>query len=334
MSHEILGDRFLGKRAGWHQLGKVIEADLTAGEAYVEHIGRYDVTLEPIVAGESRLVVFPDRRAIVRHPIPEDDQFRCFGMVTDQYGLVTPDQAVGLWDRKVTLSVETMFVIRQGECLVISAKLPTFDVNGDEIEDYLQFHNWMDGSHMAQMVRAPIRVVCRNTMRMSEDAATETYRARHTRDILTELETWLEGFVVRAVHKQAALKEACELLANTRATQTRVEPVLQAAYPDPIEPSRDAPEDVVKLRMEEYEHDIEIVDERRATVLDLFGGEGRGADSRAADGTMWGIYQAVAECENFRRGGSDRQAAESVLVGSRGDTIARTFDKCQEVSRS
>lgn len=335
MSHEILGNRFYGDRTpAWHGLGYVSEVPMTAGEAYVNHIGRYDVSLQPIVAGESGLVVFEDKLAIVRHPIPEDEQYRCFGIVSNQYGLVTPDAAVALWDRQVKLPVETMAVVRGGQCLLITAKLPAYDVAGDEIQDYLGFHNWMDGSHMASMIRSGVRQVCMNTMRLAESLATETYRARHEKDVLATLEAWLEGFAERAIAKQAAIKEACELLTRTRVTEENAVPVLGAAYPDVQQPVNDVPNEVWLQRLEKYEADVSIVDERRATVVDLFLGEGRGSATPAADGTMWGLYQAVVECENFRRGGSDRTAQESVLVGTRGDTIARAFDAALDLSKN
>jgi hypothetical protein len=335
MSHEILGERFYGHReAGWHHLGHVSSVPQRAGEVYINHIQRYEITLEPIMAGDSGLILFPDRRAIVRHPMPEDDRFRCFEIVSDQYGLVTPDQAVALWDRVIDLPVETMAVVRDGKCLLITAQLPTFDVKGDEVKDYIGFHNWMDGSHQATMLRSPVRQVCMNTMRLAESLATETYRARHTPDILARLEEWLTGFVDRAIAKQQVVKEACELLAVTQATQTRVLPVLSAAYPEPLLPSQDVPTEVYQIKLEEWERERTIREERRATVLDLFMGQGMGSDTDAFKGTMWGIYQSVVELENYRRGGSDRQAAESVLVGERGDAITRSFDKALEVCRN
>lgn len=327
MSHEILGERFFGHRtAAWHGLGYVTEADMTAGEAYVNHIGRYDVTLEPIVAGTSGLVVFEDRLAIVRHPIEEDPEYRNFGIVSDQYGLVTPDQAVGIWDRCIKLPVETMAVVRDGKCLLITAELPSYDVKGDEIKDYIAFHNWMDGSHMQTMLRSGVRQVCMNTMRLAESLATETYRARHGRDVHQLLENWLMGFVERAIAKQAAVKEACELLASTRADDVNAQQIVTAAYPDARMPSKDVPSEVYEIKWAEYEADVKIVDERRATALDLFLGDGRGSESIAADGTVWGVYQGVVECENYRRGGNDRSAQESVLIGTRGDAITRAFD--------
>jgi hypothetical protein len=48
-------------------------------------------------------------------------------------------------------------------------------------------------------------------------------------------------------------------------------------------------------------------------------------DDVATRGTLWGLYNAVAELENFREGDTLQQAAASVMFGRRGSAIQRAF---------
>ena len=49
-------------------------------------------------------------------------------------------------------------------------------------------------------------------------------------------------------------------------------------------------------------------------------------DSEACKGTVWGLYNAVVECEDYRRGGSEKSRATSAVIGDRAVTKQRAFD--------
>lgn len=91
-------------------------------------------------------------------------------------------------------------------------------------------------------------------------------------------------------------------------------------------PRRDAPDDVVQLRLEGWERHQLRIRRRREMALSLFEGDGTGMDTPAAKGTLWGLYNAVTETENYRKGfaagGVEAEAArvgEDLLFGWRGD---------------
>jgi hypothetical protein len=86
-------------------------------------------------------------------------------------------------------------------------------------------------------------------------------------------------------------------------------------------------------RWKRYELDLNLVRQRRAAALGLFAGAGTGMDSQASRGTMWGLYNAIVELENFREGGSDEQAATEVLIGDRAAVMQRAFSRALELSR-
>jgi len=63
--------------------------------------------------------------------------------------------------------------------------------------------------------------------------------------------------------------------------------------------------------------------EHRDTAYSLFAGAGRGSLSAAAAGTAWGVYNAVAEYEQYVK---RFRKAESVMFGAGKDRVADAFD--------
>jgi hypothetical protein len=53
---------------------------------------------------------------------------------------------------------------------------------------------------------------------------------------------------------------------------------------------------------------------------------------RACHGTLWGIYQAVVETEDFRRSSRRDGGLESTVVGDRARTKARAFSRALELA--
>jgi hypothetical protein len=259
--------------------------------------------------------------------------FRSFGMVGPEYTLVTPDTAARIWDEHVGAPVETMGILKSGECLFITAKLPSFDVKGDEVEDYLAFCSWMKAGVASLAMQTPVRVVCQNTMIWGEQAATDKLRLIHDQNVVNRTADWLRGIYQRAVARQADLIEGCNALAAKKLGNTRDEAVANAleimntAIPVPPEPGRNAPAEVVNDRMERWERSCKVVEERKQAWVDLFKGAGTGMDMPATQGTLWGFYQAGVEMIDFGKiRGGPQVGYESVLVGARGDELSRAWD--------
>lgn len=344
MPHEIMDSRFYGNRQGaWHGLGTVNDKSQTAQET-LQLIGSYKITLEPIGVPTHPGLTLPEHRVILRHPTDGDEKFRSFGMVGPEYTLVTPDTAARIWDEHVGAPVETMGILRDGECLFITAKLPSFEVGpkgqGDEIEDYLAFCSWMRAGTASLAMQTPVRVVCANTMRWGEDQATDKLRLIHDSNVIPRTADWLRGIYQRAVDRQADLIESCNLLASLRLggnldeMRANAVEIMNAAIPQPPEPGKNAPKEVVLDRMERWERACNIVEERKSAWVDLFKGAGTGMDTPAAYGTLWGFAQAGVELINFGKiRGGPATAYESVLVGARGDELSRLWSATMDVAK-
>jgi Domain of unknown function (DUF932) len=344
MPASIFGERFYGARgkAAWHNQGFVDDLEHTASDAF-DLIGRYSVHKLPLITAATRqdgTHIETPAFGLIRGPVADDPKEAYFGTVSADYNLVDPDQFAKLWDERVRRPVETMLALKDGRQLIITVKLPAFDVRGDEIENYAMAWNLMDGSTASGANVASVRVVCANTFAASLAASQQKVSFRHDSFIQQRMGRWMEDAIERAEAKLPELAEAYDVLAAYTLTRARPESpreikhVLTAAYPqlpqyvpDPLL-GDEQNEERAKRRASE----IRIVDERRVQALELFKGAGTGMRNRASWGTMWGLYQSVAELEDWKGGSKGDGLAHSVLYGERAQTKARAFEAAMAVA--
>jgi phage/plasmid-like protein (TIGR03299 family) len=331
MSHEIFGTRFISFRApAWHRLGQVVHEEISAITA-LKAVGEYTVELrELVVAGG---IPAEGYRAIVRNPTHDDPKPRIFGVVSDDYTLVTPQDVCRLWDEHVGEHIETLGVLKKGASIFITTKLDTFSVKGDPCESYLLLHNGMDGKEAVEIVWSPVRVVCQNTLRLARQVASDIYYIRHDRYALVRLAEWLGKAWAEAKQKAELGRQAFELMANRRVTRDEVQQFVTAVYPLPNLPKENAPPDVLKARQEAWEIKRDAILQRRTAVTELFNGAATGAFMDAMKGTAWGLYNSVVELEDYRRGKREASAADA-LFGFRAATKERAFTEALELARN
>ena len=340
MAHDIFGERFLSLRQpAWHGIGTVSETPMTAREALTHIGGDLNYALFPnccMVEGE--LVDLPSR-TICRYPTPDDPQFAVLGNVGPEYTLLTPREVCDIWDQAVAQPVETMGVLRRGGLFFCTSKLPTIDVRGDEVEMYLGLSSPMDGERSASTEIWPLRVVCQNTLRVAQARAKASFRIVHDSGAKQRLAAWLHDAYRQAEQNHFVVKQAFELLAEKSVPESTALSIIRRTYPEPRLPRRDAPDGTMEIRMERFKRAQIRIHHRREQALALFEGDGTGMDTVAARGTAWGIYSAITETENYRkgfaRGGLEAEAArvgEDLLFGRRGETMERAFNACLAVA--
>lgn len=343
MPAELFGDRFYGGRgkAAWHNRGFVDDLEHTADEAF-SLIGRYNVMklpLQTIATRQDGTHINVPAFGLVRGPVADDPQENYFGTVSADYYLVDPEAFIKLCDARVRRAVETMLALKDGKQLVVTYKLPAFDVRGDEIENFLMAWSMMDGGTASGANTSSVRTVCSNTFAAALQASVQRARFVHDQWIMQRMGRWLEDVVNVAEAKLPELQEAYDVMAGYALTKTRPEAprevryILQQAYQQLPEYKWDAVltdeanEEKAKRRAQE----IRVVDERRVQAFELFKGAGTGMKNRATYGTAWGLYQAVVELEDWKGGSKGDGLAHSVLFGERADTKARAFSATMEV---
>lgn len=291
MTADIFGARFYGYRQpAWHGLGQVSADRVGAVEAF-ERLGPYEVLLERIDS---------ESLEIVRLPTADDATRRSFGQVDPGYVLVPPAELTALWDRHTGQPIETLGALQRGQCLFLTMRLNTREVRGDPVANYLVLAHWMSAHRTSAVFLTPVRVVCSNTLRFAEHRARVRIDLAPTVGLRERIAEQLP-LAIRGAHMRSfSLHSQFELMAGRRLTTAEAASVAAAAYPD----------------------DSSL----RQAALDLFDGAGRGMDHPAARGTVWGLYNAIAELENFREGDTDAQVASDVLFGSRAIAMGTAFE--------
>ena len=328
MAHELFGERFFGHRQpAWHKLGVVMQERMSAVDAF-RKIGEYSIRTSPCYAEVAGTMQTINRQAIIREKTAKGEAESVLGIVGPDFRPIGPLASCSIFDEAVNEAVETMGSLRDGAVLFITTKLPTFDVKGDEVEDYLCVVNPMDGGSAARILRTPVRIVCQNTLSMGERAGTIAYRVRHDENAQGNLHKWLGEAYGKAKAQAALVKEAMEVLANYRVSGAEAVELATSIYPDPTVPKKTAPREIMIRREEHREYVREHREVAREQVLALFGGKGTGMDTVAAKGTAWGFYNAAAEYEDCRWGKNPQEAVESAVFGQRADVKGLAFEKC------
>jgi len=324
MAHELFGERFFGKqrKPAWHGLGTTFDVPLSAVNAF-DALGRYEIHAEKLYRANGGVV---QAQAIVRELTAKGETEAVIGVVGPDFTPIGPGVTCQVYDDTVNRPVETIGALRNGECLFISTKLPSIDVRGDEVEMYLLLVNPMGGGEAIQIRTTPVRVVCANTLTMGQQMSQQLYRVRHDSNALGNMNEWLKHVMGKAEAQVAMMKEALEILAGYHLSTGQVMEAVNLTYPEPRKLRNTAPTEVMVKRAEHREYVAETRAVSRETVVKLFNGEGTGMGRPEANGTAYGLYNAVCEYEDCRWSKNPEGALESAVFGARADTKVLAFE--------
>ncbi len=321
MAHEIYNEKFLSYRVpAWHKLGQVIEEQIGAEEA-ARRIRMPHISTEPVLTASG---LPTDHKAIIG---TLDEGRQVFSVVHTDYREITHFDFIKGWDRNVTRYIETIGVLRGGAGIFLSTKLPSFTVKGEEVEAYLLAENWLTGNRTSKIRKTPVRVVCMNTLQMSDRASTHELRIRHSRPAVEQLDKNFQALIQQSAAEYSTLKEAYEILASTRMSADSTVEVLEKSYPALPMPeallARASSDNEALNRLAQIERYNGGQIKHQQACVRLYEGEGRGATSPAAAGTAWGLYNSVVEYEQYAK---DRRDAESIMFGAGKFRVERAFD--------
>jgi phage/plasmid-like protein (TIGR03299 family) len=330
MAHNLFNEKFFSfRKPAWHNLGKVMDTEHTAAQAF-DLVGAYDVHTEQIFTATG--VALPNK-AIMRTPTALEPAAKVFGIVGENYELVSPRDVVEQWDRAVSRPVETLGALDDGATMFVSTKLPTVDVMGDDVENYMLLVSPMTGNDALQIRVAPVRVVCQNTLIAAKAASTETYRIVHDQNAQQRLREWLVAVYDHSIDRMNAMQRSFVRMAETTVTSRDVDNLIELTYTMPKLPRRDCPQVIYDERMLTHELHSGRIEKRREAARELFEGKGLGSTSKAASGTVWGVYNAVVELEDFGGQGRAAAKAESALTGTRAEVKERAYTVCVDATR-
>jgi hypothetical protein len=137
----------------------------------------------------------------------------------------------------------------------------------------------------------------------------------------------------RAVQRSTALEQLLGIFAAAATTPALVESVLERVYVVPVEPA-DAERPDYERRHSDWETGVRSAERSRTAVRELFEGAGTGMNAAATEGTLYGLYNAIVEWEDYKPGGSEEASARGRIWGDRAAAKARAFDAIEQIARS
>lgn len=334
MSHQLFGDRFSqrGDRPAWHKIGTQMgDRYISAGEAYGRNPYRIEVTpvyTEIGLPGRTPFETVPTKlelayQSIVRFPTPDDERTLCFGVVGPEYKLITPGDLCGIWDEVVQAGIETLGALKDGREMFITVKLPSFEVNGDEHDNYMVLHAPWDGIHAYRVFTTPIRVVCNNTLMLGIEMAGEAFKVKHDGGSEKRLRMWLDGIVQRAEAKTKGITETLTLMGQVDLPKPDALRLIERALPLPTAPRMTPSTETNEKREAAWEIAAKSVRRTREQVTVLYEGMGYGMD--IAD-TPYKLYNAGVEAMDWAPVKKEGVAIADALFGGRADQKVDLFN--------
>lgn len=214
-----------------------------------------------------------------------------------------------------------------GAGLFISAKLPSFTVKGEEVNAYILAENWLTGTRSTKVRKTPVRVVCMNTLQMSDAKSMMELRIVHNKPAVEQLEENLSTIIEKSTSEYKAIREVFEILAGYKVKDTEVRTAFEQSYPTIPMPehllNRATTDSKALDMLAKIEQDNGVRERHRKECFRLYSGDGVGCQSIAAKGTLWGAYNAVAEYEQYIR---EHRQSESIMFGAGKDRVADAFE--------
>lgn len=340
----ILGQRFYYRdlsKPPWHGIGDGDETPHTAVQG-ITRIGFFGVEKQPMKVMINGQLVDSKWFALVRDPIKEDPDYRIIGTpVSEDFEVITPYRTAELADANVLdgqgnpVPIETCGILGKGERTFFCWRLPTFDVRGDEVSNYMILDSPLENNISIGVYTTPVRVVCQNTLVSGIAAASQKLQmVTHNKGASDQLGRWLGTVYGNALAASELIQEAYQVLANKPVTIPEIKWIVENTYPMPPRPEIETPSARLsyETRMEMWQANCTRTERIRKTVLDLVDGAGTGMDTRAAAGTAWGAWMGITEAETYRKGALGI-AIGSLIGGQRSQRIIRGFRLAQVADR-
>lgn len=210
MAHEItstdsFGEVRSGGKKAWHGLGIEIPDGLGAWEGFQKIGLAWDTALVPVTVDvQGHLVTDPETQLHVRL-----DTHTSLGIVGKDYkkvgNQVLADFADSLCGADKAVILETAGSLRGGRKVFCTLRLPRDIevIEGDILNMYVVGSNAHDGTGAFQWYSSSIRVVCANTLAMSEHSARGMIKFQHTGNVAAKVELAQQslGIVSKQVDK-------------------------------------------------------------------------------------------------------------------------------------
>lgn len=278
MAHMMEGTDTMFSARGiepWHYLEypdqvKLIQEAPTSKDALQSASLGWDVQSTPVLVNDAEVEGY---RANVR-----SDTGKVLGIVSDRYKIVQNQDAFDFTDGIIggDVKYETAGSLEGGKRVYLLARMPDFDILGDDMKSYLFFTNSHSGKSGIMSGLTTVRVVCNNTLQLAIQNCPRLWKTKHMGDMSLKTREAQETLAM-ARHYIMGSKQEAEEMAQKKISESTLMRLLDTLFP--VE--EDATDRIKK--------NVAVL---RDGVMTLYKTK---PDLANFQGTAWGIYNAVAD---------------------------------------
>ena len=301
----------------WHGLGQELKPgmplEVWRREAGLEFEYRTSPILFDVGHPVGELEQFDDKFVIYR-----SDTKAPMAVVSNRYHPVQPKEIIEFFRELIDIhgfEMETAGSLKGGSVIWALAKTGLdFSFGRDTCHQYALLMTSCDTKLATRATLTAVRVVCWNTLSAALNRAeTDLVVVRHSQQFNQRMVKQNLGFVESTWDQFA---DASKAMTKTRLKDVDVKTAIIRIFGDP---ERDADDQPQQRAM--------------AKVLELFNGKAKGANLPSADGTAWGLLNAVTEYvdhHTVERQSGGRLASAWTGVGKR--IKDKALDACVEMA--
>lgn len=366
MADNLFGERFIGMRVpAWHMLGITRPADeqVTAMEAFELARLNFKYHILPIGATlpDGTFTSIGTDQVVYREPTEDSPEWKSLGVVSKDYSVLqNEDLARGIdaISDKTGWLFETAGALGSGETIFVCLKTGTHSIKGDEVDSYFLVSDGKAGNRSLKISVTPVRVVCQNTLLMSDTSSGLSITVPHSTGVEQEYEFWL-NMISSLQRSQEVVFEDLRRMADTKITDDIARRIFLDAFPEPIanekvrlsrsvgtmsieESVREEATGALSNAVMAYDYNMAQSVKWREGAFTLYerfnagdeqGGQMSPAALESLRGTAYAAVQAVTEICDW--GGMNRDTvASSTLFGGRATQKIRAWDSASRVANS
>jgi len=315
MAHLLDNMAYVGETP-WHSLGNKLTGMETLDQWRVAAGLDWSVQESPVQfqAGED-LLSSDSHKVLFR-----SDRKTVLGVVSDRYNTVQPAQILDFYrDFAATnnFQLETAGSLAGGKKIWALAKVADgFSIKGnDTIMPYVLLATSYDKTMATRAMFTTVRVVCNNTLQLSVNNDTSGISIPHSavfdgKRVAVDLGLMTVDF--------ADMQDKIILLSDVRVARKTAQQIIANVLFD--------------VKAEEME-DMSTKSKNIVTgVTDLFDGRGIGSDLAAANGTAWGLVNAITQYTDHSAGRNANTRMNSAWFGQGANMKQRIWDQAMALA--
>ena len=251
----------------------------------------------------------------VRFATYRTDNGEILGQVGSRYEIVQNKDAFGFFDSIIDSGeaiFETAGALGNGERIFVTAKLPEdMLVGGEPCNKYIILTNSHNGSSSIIAGFTTVRIVCSNTLQAALSKISNKYSIQHrigAREKLSEAYRVMNISSMYMKQLEDNFNRMVDVKMNEKELNTYITDVMRPVY------STKDDRDSTMLK-------------NQVSLIQTFALTHATQTTEAANGTLWGAYNAISGYYNYIK----KDSAESQLFGNASNKINKAYQKAEQL---